>query len=63
MRMSLAYKNEERRLAQSTNGLHHLQRIHTFIATPLRDRGACFGLEARAYQGGLGNAPQENFKI
>ena len=48
--LSLAQKKEERSLAQSAHGQHHLQRIRTFIATPFRDRGACFGLELKERQ-------------
>lgn len=61
--LSLAHKNEVRSLVQSTHALHHLQRTHTFITTPFRDRGARFRLEVRAYQGDPGIAQQENFKI
>lgn len=63
--LSLAQKKGERSLAQSAHGLHHLQRIHTFIATPFRDRGACFGLELKErrrrelIKGVRGNAPWE----
>ena len=63
--LSLAQKKGERSLAQSAHGLPHLQRIHTFIATPFRDRGACFGLELKErrrrelIKGVRGNAPWE----